>query len=458
MVTQAMSIGRLVLREIWFRKLGFALAVLAVAVAVGSLVGQVLLLGQHDLRTEQILAQKETATQESMAKLEDEIRKITKNMGFNLRILPKDVQFYDFLAKDYADKYMPEKYAQDLAKARIITINHLAPTLEQKTAWPEQRLPALILVGTRGEVPILSQDKKKPILQPVPQGGIVLGYELRRDFKVGDTLTLHRRSFKVHKIHPQRGDTDDLKAWVHLQDAQELLDKKGLINGMLALGCNCTADRLSVIRQEIMNILPDTQVVEFETKALARAEARNLAAATAKAAIEQERQNRLALRGEKEAFAAALVPVVLLGACVWLGLLALGNVRERRGEIGLLRALGLRSGQLFALFLSRAALVGLVGAALGCIAGVAMASFLGEWPEETWNAALVQAPLFGAIVLAAPLVSALACWLPALLAVKQDPAVVLQRETAGNGHVRWRLRARGTRHGREAASGGSRWP
>lgn len=425
-----MSIARLVLREIWFRRLGFALAVLAVAVAAGSLVSQVLLLEQYDLRTGQILAQKEKETQEAMAKLEDEIRKITKNMGFNLRILPKDVQLYDFLAKDYADKYMPEEYSQKLAKAHVITINHLAPTLEQKTDWPEQRLPALILVGTRGEIPILSQDKKKPILQPVPSGSIVLGHELRRDFKVGDTLTLHGRSFKVHKIHPQRGDTDDLKAWVHLKDAQELLDKQGLINGMLALGCNCTADRLSVIREEIMKILPETQVVEFETKALARAEARNLAAATAKATLEQEAAKRRALREEKETFAAALVPVVLLGACVWLGLMALGNVRERRGEIGLLRALGLRSGKLFALFLSRAALVGLTGAALGCAFGVTAASYLGEMPEETWTAALDQGALFGAVLLAAPLVSALACWLPALVAVKQDPAVVLQQETA----------------------------
>ena len=111
-----MSIGRLVLREILFRRLGFALAVLAVAVAVAVLVGQVLLLDEHDLRTEQFLAVARQTLKDAMAKLDDDIRIITNNLGFNVLILPKDVNLFDFFAKDYADKYMPEDYAERLAR------------------------------------------------------------------------------------------------------------------------------------------------------------------------------------------------------------------------------------------------------------------------------------------------------------------------------------------------------
>lgn len=403
-----MSIARLVLREIYFRKLSCCLGVLAVAVAVGCLVSQLLFLQEHDLRT-----------QKTMAKLEDDIRVITKNLGFNIRILPREVNLADFFARDYADKYMPESYADKLAGTRIVTINHLLPMLQQRSDWPEQKMAVIILTGIRGEVPIALQDKKKPIRDRVPPGKIVLGYHLHRGFKPGDELLLHGRKFTVHELQPKRGDQEDITAYVPLKDAQELFGKKGLINGMLALGCNCTADRMSVIRKEIEGILPDTQVEEFETKALARAEARNLAATTAQAA-----------RDEREAFAAALVPIVLLAACVWLGLLALANVRERRGEIGLLRALGLRSGQLLALFLSRAVVVGLSGAVLGAALGLAAVLVLSEMPDEMGEAAWNMAPILGLIVVAAPIVSALASWLPALVAVKQDPAEVLQGETA----------------------------
>lgn len=420
----------MVTRELLFRRLGFLLSVLAVAVAVGCLVNQFLLLEQHDRRTDQFLADKEQETKQVMAKLEDEMRIITKNLGFNIRILPRDLNLRDFHTRNYADKYMPEEYAVRLAKSRIVSINHLMPTLQQRVIWKEQNDLPIILVGTRGEVPIQYQSKKKPIQDAVPAGKIVLGYWPQQGFKVGDKLALQGRTFTVHKLHPKRGDDDDKTVWVHLQDAQEMAGKPGLINGMLALGCNCTADRLSIIREEIAAILPDTQVDEFESIARARAEARTTVGEQAKAALERERLHRATLRAEKEAFAAALVPAVLLAGCVWLGFLALSNVRERRGEIGLLRALGFRSSQVFALFLSRALVVGLAGAVLGCVGGVLSGAFFGDMPEGPWLAWQEHGALLTLVLLASPAVSALACWLPALVAVRQDPAVILQQEAA----------------------------
>ena len=59
------------------------------------------------------------------------------------------------------------------------------------------------------------------------------------------------------------------------------------------------------------------------------------------------------------------MPLVLLVCAAWVGLLAMINVRERRQEIGILRALGYGSGRIGWLFLGKALGLGLVGAAIG---------------------------------------------------------------------------------------------
>lgn len=452
-----MGIGRLVLREILYRKLNFGLSVLSVLVAVGCLVAELTLLRQHDLRSEQIVAAKEQETGEAMRQveeetaekmrlLEDDYRKITKNLGFNILILPRDQNLSDLYAEDFATKYMPEEYVDRLAKSKVATINHLLPSLQQKVAWPEQQR-TIILIGTRGEVPILHLDPKKPILDPVPTGAMVLGHELHASLsqargsklKPGDRLQLLGREFKVHKLHPPRGNKEDITIWINLAEAQKLLKKEGQINAILALECNCSADRLDKIREEVAGILPETQVIELATQALARAEARNRAATAARDArdraaaqardtVEREKTNRAQLRGEKEGFAALLVPLVLLGSIVWLGALAFANVRERTTEIGIWRALGLRSRQILTLFLSKAMVVGFIGAVFGYAAGSLIGlAWEGAAVQEAVTAGFNPA-LLGLVLVAAPVLCGLAASAPAMLAARQDPAVVLREE------------------------------
>jgi cell division protein FtsX len=468
-----MSLWRLVTREVLYRKLNFALALLSVLTAVGCLVAVLTLLHRHDLQTAQLVAAKEAETAARMAEverstsermaafeketavkmkqLEDDYRKIMRNLSFNVLILPKDQNLADLFADDFASKYMPESYADKLAKASVVTINHLLPSLQQRLKWPEQER-TIILLGVRGEVPILHADPKKPLLQPVPRGSVVVGYELHRSLKlkVGDDLRLLGRDFKVHQLKPPSGSKDDITLFINLAEAQELLDRKGQINAILALECNCSADRLDRVREEISAILPDTQVVEFASQALTRAEARNRAAAEAKeslkraAALAQREKDETAawaqetiastkadraeLRQKQEATGNILVPLVLAGCIVWLAVLAFNNVRERRTEIGILRALGLKSSHVFVLFLSKAALVGFIGAALGYLAGSFIGMVLGEpLPAADWSV-LVSPALLLAVLAAAPLLCALASYVPALTAARQDPAVVLREE------------------------------
>ena len=425
-----MSLFYLVFREILHRKLGFALGVGSVSMAVACLVAALAILAKHDARTEHIIAAKEAETRQQMEKLEDDYRKLMLKMGFNVLILPKDQNLSDLYADDFASKYMPEEYATRLAKSRVATINHILPSLQQKVKWVE-RDRTVLLMGVRGEV-YMQSVQQKPLLETVAPGTMILGQELARSLplKVGDKTTLLGREFAVAKVNPERGNKDDITVWINLSEAQELLGKRGLINGILALDCTCdTLDRLSRIRPEIARILPDTQVIEHASEALTRAEARQRAAVEARNSIQREKEGRDKLRREHAALAAVLVPVVMVGAGIWIGLLALANVRERRGEIGVLCALGVSARQVVVIFLAKAVVIGLCGAAVGYLVGRTVGS---RWHEAvdgpTVPIAFFDPRLFLLALVAAPLLSALASWLPAMVATQQDPAVVLREE------------------------------
>jgi ABC-type lipoprotein release transport system permease subunit len=386
------------------------------------------MLREHHLLTDRIVAEQEDETRKRLVQYEDEVRKLTKDMGFNILILPKDVDLSRLYANDYADTYMPESYAEQLMKSGAVTVNHVLPSLQQRMKWPERERTVMVM-GIRGEVGVKAKGQK-PILEPVPKGSVWLGHELHRSLNVkrGDTIAIAKREFTVSKCLPERGSKDDITVWMSLSESQELLGRPGQINAILALECNCTTmDRLGEIRAELAKILPDTQVIEYQSQALARAEARNRAAKLARETVANKRSERDALARAKETLAAVVVPLVLVACAVWIGFLALANVRERRIEIGVLRALGVHTAQILALFLSRAMLAGLLGAGLGYAAGLLFASV--KAPGDAMAAAVreMARPGWIAPVLAcAPLLAAAAAWLPALVAARQDPAEALR--------------------------------
>ena len=429
-----MTLLRMMTREIRQRKLNAASGVLATATAIAALVGAHTLLRAHDTQTERVLQAAQAESEARLKALNQDMRKATLKLSFNLVILPKGQNLKDWYAQDYATKYMPEDYVTRLADSGIVTVRHFLPSLQQRITWPEKK-QTIILVGTRGEVPNLHKNPVRPLVEAVPPGTIVLGYELHRrlSLAVGETVQLMGRRFTVHKCHAERGNKDDVTAWIHLREAQELLDKEGKVNAILALECLCVGpEGVGRIRREIGQLLPDTQVLEQGTKALARAETRLKVAREGKAALERERSKREELRARRERLAAVIVPLVLAACALWIGLASFGNVRERRDEIGILRAIGLRSVQILCLFAGRALLLGLVGGAIGytggAFAGVRMSAWLEGVSEATPALPLLDAELLLFAMVAAPALALIAGWVPALLAARQHPADVLARE------------------------------
>jgi hypothetical protein len=439
------STWKLLSREVAHRKLNFGFGLVAVFAATLLVVGGLGLLRSDGERTGALVALQRSAVEKQNAELEEAMRVISKRMGFNVVIMPRGQNLDDPFAEDYASKLMPEEYADRLASSSLVTVNHLLPTLEQRVRWPERGGRDLFLVGVRGQVPAAHRDARQPIMQPVPPRGIVLGSSLaeREGLKAGGAVTLLGEELAVTEVSPRRGDKRDLTAWIDLDLMQKLFDKEGKINAIWALECSCAMADVGKVRAELERILPDVHIEEQGEKALARAEMRKEALEQAEKALAGVEADRARHAAKAERFRIVFVPLIIVLAGLWLALVAAANVRERRVEIGLLYALGVRARKIAALFLSRAVLCGLAGAVPGYFAGAALAAVHAASAAAEGGAApassassgasaslrfVFEPGLFIAVLVLAPALSAVACWLPALAATQEDPAVVLRAE------------------------------
>ena len=421
-----MNIWHFVLREIRHRKLNALLTAVSVAVATACLSGALVLLKADAESSEKALAAKQQAVESAGAELQDAMRKIMKGLGFNVVILPKDQDLQEMHLTGMINKTMPEDYVDRLANSNIVTVNHLLPTVTKKLNWPEQNGLPIVLYGTRGEVPIAHRDPKKPLLDAVPRGSMIVGYQIgqKLGLEEGADVALLGKPFKILKTHGERGSIDDSTVWINLREAQEMLGMENLIHAIQALECHCAGDRISQIRQEIISILPGTQAIERGAPALARAEARDQAKVTAQQSLADEIESRNELRGQRERFAAFMVPLATLGSALLMGLTTLANVRQRRQEIAILGALGLRSRQVLGIFLGKALLIGVVGAIVGLIVGALVGGVLGGFEGGAGVDGATVALSFGLAIG----VALLGSWLPALIASRQDAATVLQQD------------------------------
>jgi len=420
-----MKVRHLVIKEIKNRKQNFFLGLLSVVFAVTSFTGAMTMLDIHDTKTETLVAKKEKETKARLAVMQDDYRKITKKLGFNLLILPVDQNLGDLYAEDFANKYMPESYVDSLANSRSVYIRHLLPSLQQKITWKEKHR-TIVLTGIKGEVPFLHKNPKEPILVAIPKETVVMGYELHKSLaiKEGDQITLNNKSFKVTKCNEPRGNKDDITVWIDLAEAQDMLNKKGKINAIQALKCHCAGNSLAAVRKEVHSILPGTKVIEKGSKVLARAEARDRAAKEALDAIEAEKIHRFNLRKEQENFASVLVPLILFGSALWIAFLFINNVRARKSEIGILRAIGVKEGKIMNLFLLKALFIGFSGAFLGYFIGATSGIILGK----QYNFEVLDINIFLLALVFAPVLAVLSAYVPATIAARQDPADVLREE------------------------------
>lgn len=335
--------------------------------------------------------------------------RLTRDMGFNLRIIPRETDMEAFWATGFSDYYMPEDYVLRFAGHEDFSYAHLTATLHKKITW---RGRVVILTGIAPEIEP-SGRPKSPMSQIIEPGTVTVGFEPANalSLKQGDRVDILGRSLVVARTLPETGSDEDIRIYTRLEDAQEILQLQGRINEIKALNCLCLIsdedDPLDILRRQLNQVLPEAKVIMNRTIAVAR-----------------ERQRLMF-----ERYFALIMPLVLVVCGVWIGTLAMMNVKERKQEIGVLRALGYGSGKIAGLFLGKAVLLGLAGAVIGFYTGTLITLKYGPGIFKVTAGAIE--PIYSLLLwslLIAPAFAALSTFIPAMMAITQDPARTLREE------------------------------
>lgn len=379
---------RLILKEMLERKLNFLLSLLAIVIAAALFVAFF-------------------TTGEAS---KNETTRLMRDMGFNLRIIPEKTDMEKFWQRGYSEETMPETHVYELAAHGSISYAHLTAILQKKVVWQGRE------VFLTGIAPELSPPgkKKTPMIFSIERENAYIGYEIAQSLNLrkGDTIDIFGKTLTVAHSLSESGSEDDIRIYVHLHDVQSLLNMEDRINEIKALQCLCienntNTNSLAALREQLARILPDAKVILIQNIASARESQRIMA----------------------ERYFGFIIPFVVVVCMVWIGILAMMNVRERRQEIGIMRALGYSSTKIAALFLGKAVAIGLLGAVVGFGLGTGLALEFGPAIfKVTAKMITPQIKLLFWAVIASPAVCALSVFIPAMIAVTQDPAVILREE------------------------------
>ena len=223
------------------------------------------------------------------------------------------------------------------------------------------------------------------------------------DLKLDETVDVADQRFRIVGILEENGSQDDDILFVDLSVAQQMMDKSRGIN-LVEIAALCIACPIEEMVRQIGDVLPQARAT----------------------ALRQAVTLRMETVGQLSRFALAVSGVVTaIGGLVVLTTM-LGAVSDRRQEIGLFRALGFRQRHVERVILTEAALVSLVGGALGWLIGMAVAALLTpaitnvETPV-VWDPLLALMAIGGAL-----LAGLLGSIYPAVRAAKLDPSVALR--------------------------------
>jgi len=375
----------LIIKEIASRKINFIFGVIAVITAVAFFVS---------FYTSSKASNRETV-------------RLTRDMGFNLRIIPKETNMDEFWVTGFSNISMPEEYVLRFNKFKYFSYAHLTATLHKKVVWQNMNV---ILTGISPEIEP-SGRKKAPMIFSIQPKTVYLGYEVAKalDIEPGDTINLFDNKFTVAKTLTENGSDNDIRIFAPLHEVQSMLNMEGKINEIKALNCLCLIDShtnaIQLLRDQLDEVLPEGKVILNQTIAVAREKQRHMF----------------------ERYFALLIPVLLFVAAIWIGILAFFNVKERKQEIGILRAIGYGAGKIAWLFFGRALLLGIIGAVLGFIIGTAFSLIYG--PDIFIVTAQAIKPIYSLLlwsVIVAPLFAALASFIPTMIAISTDPALTLR--------------------------------
>ena len=286
---------------------------------------------------------------------------------------------------------------------------HMTATLQKKINWNNREI---ILTGIAPEVEPSGRNKTSMIFSIEPEH-VYVGFELAKDLQLnqGGETELLGKKFRIRKTLSETGSIDDIRIYGTLTEFQELLDLRGRINEIMALNCLCVSpdekDPILILREQLDQVLPEARVVMNTTIANAR-----------------ERQRHML----EEYFAISTIIIIVVIA-IWIGSLAMINVKERERETGILRATGQSVLKIAALFLGKALIIGITGALIGFAAGTVLALKFGPGIFLiTRNSIEPIYSLLTWTIISTPVFTMLSTLIPTVIALLKDPAVTLRKE------------------------------
>ena len=404
-----MTVKTLVWKELWERPTVMLTSLLAILLGVTALVA---------IRHVTVFSEREVGRQ-------------LETLGANILVLPKSASLEDYYSADRNGLTLPEEHVAMImlsglpgveklspklcvaaeAQGRAVTLTGILPQqeMESQAAWQTVTLlHQRKHVGcTRAHTAAPTETTPESLgdsrtIQRLAEQEIVVGIEVAESFALsrGSKLTLLGEPFEVLAVMNRTGTVDDSRVFAHLHTVQRLAKSGEVVSAIEVLGC--CEDAAGQLVPQLSELLPDAKVVTIS-----------------QVVQTQVGVNRLMARSS----VLVLVVLVLVGGTSVLAAIS-SNVRERRREIGTLMALGASPSVIARLFLLKAAWLGLVGGAAGCLVGIALAMTLGK----AWAGVAVSplVDLAGIAVAAALAVSLVAAWWPSRQAARLDPCTCFQ--------------------------------
>jgi putative ABC transport system permease protein len=425
-----MKPSQIVLKEVFHRKVGVLSAFVALVVSVAVIVS---------VRTITISAREEISDQ-------------MHTLGANMIILPKVAHLSGYYTADFGDEVIPENYVHMLTSSELAEkIHHVIPKLSssykiqgekliltgvlpkrEHQARPKWRFGGFSFFQSKEDVderahqeekekaphhhqvpsvvPELSlqasrKSRERTGLENIEKNEVFLGNESARLLgkRKGDRVRIGSYEFEVVKILEELGSVDDLRVFIHLHHAQEILGKGRVINAIELIGCGCKQDMV-LLAGNIKKLLPG---VKTQT-------------------ITQIAQTQAATVRLMERFTLVILFVVLIVGWGLISNTMASNVLERHREVGVLMAMGATSRFIFLIFIKKAVALGFLGGLSGFFIGTVTATWIGpkllDLNIEPRAEMLILA-LLGTMVL-----TVVFSWIPSLRATKSDPAILLMED------------------------------
>jgi putative ABC transport system permease protein len=190
---------------------------------------------------------------------------------------------------------------------------------------------------------------------PFKTNEVLLGRNIATELQksVGDTLQIENQEFTITGILNVTNTDEDKVVFLPLLTLQSLKNRGQEIS-FIEVAALCTSCPLPDIAEQIRQVLPNTEVKTLQESVAIR-----------QATI--ERIQEFMLLGSI---------IILLISCFIVGMTMMNYVFERKVDIGVLRAVGLRRAHVFEVLITEAVIIGATGGLLGYAVGTIMAKYI----------------------------------------------------------------------------------